>query len=221
MYKIKKENKLYYKIYNKFKVNNKKKLIISLSLGSDSNLNYKEIKKINKNIKIININHNLNKIENKIKKIKHKNLIKTKIKKFKNIEKYLRIKRYKKIKKIIKKIKIKNVWIFQNKNEVIENFIIQIILKKNFLKIKNNKNNTSLKKIKPILKIKKKYIKKLIIKKKYCFLEEKENIKFKNKRNKIRINIISNLKLNIKNFLKNIIKFIYRGVAERFKVFPC
>ncbi len=210
MYKIKKKNKIYYKIYNKLKLNNKKVLIISLSLGIDSNLNYKEIKKINKNIKTININHNLNKIENKIKKIKNKNLIKTKIKKFKNIEKYLRIKRYKKIKKIIKKKKIKYIWVFQNKNEVIENFIIQIFLKKKLLNIKNNKNNINFKKIKPILKIKKKYIKKLTIKKKYYFLEEKENIKFKNKRNKIRINIINNLKLNIKRFLKNVIEFIYK-----------
>ncbi|WP_275980376.1 ATP-binding protein, partial [Candidatus Nasuia deltocephalinicola] len=120
-----------------------------------------------------------------------------------------------------KKKKIKDVWKFQNKNEIIENFIIQIIWKKKLLKIKNNKNYINLKKIKPILKIKKKYIKKLIIKKKYYFLEDKENIKFKNKRNKIRINIINNLKLNIKSFSKNIIKFIYRDVAERFKVFPC
>ncbi|WP_259292849.1 ATP-binding protein [Candidatus Nasuia deltocephalinicola] len=210
MYKIKKRNKIYYKIYNKLKINNKKVSIISSSLGVDSNLNYKEIKKINKNIKIININHNLNKKEKKKKKIKKKNLIKKKIKKFKNIKKYLRIKIYKKIKKIIKKKKIRNIWIFQNKNEVIENFIIQIILKKKFLKIKNDKNKINFKKIKPILKIKKKYIKKLTIKKKYYFLEEKENIKFKNKRNKIRINIINNLKLNIKNFLKNIIKFIYK-----------
>ncbi|WP_259292976.1 hypothetical protein [Candidatus Nasuia deltocephalinicola] len=73
MYKIKKKSKIYYKIYNKLKINNKKILIISLSMGSDSNLNYREIKKINKNIKIININNNLNKIENKIKKIKKKN----------------------------------------------------------------------------------------------------------------------------------------------------
>ncbi|WP_259286014.1 hypothetical protein [Candidatus Nasuia deltocephalinicola] len=107
MYKVIKKNKIYYKIYNKFKINNKKTIIISLSLGADSNLNYKEIKKINKNIKIININHNLNKIENKIKKIKNKNLIKTKIKKFKNIEKYLRIKKKKKKKKKIKKKKRK------------------------------------------------------------------------------------------------------------------
>ncbi len=155
MYKIKKNNKIYYKIYNKIKKNKKKIITISISYGSDSNLNYKEIKKINKNIKLININHNTSKIEIKIKKLINKNLIKTKIKNKKNIEKYLRIKRYKKIKKIINKKKINNIWIFQNKDEVIENFMIQTILKKKFLKIKKKKN-INFKKIKPILKIKKK-----------------------------------------------------------------
>lgn len=69
-----------------------------------------------------------------------------------------------------------------------------------FLQIKKEKiKKNVIKKIKPINILKKKYIKLYSIKNKKKWIEEKNNIKFKNLRNKLRINTINNLNINLKN----------------------
>ncbi|QND78581.1 tRNA(Ile)-lysidine synthetase [Candidatus Nasuia deltocephalinicola] len=200
MYNIKKKNKIIYKIYNKLKKDKKFFFTISISYGVDSNLVKNMIKIINKNILEININHNYEKIEEKIyNKKSKKNVFKIKTKKNKNIEKLFKFYRFKKIKNLCIK-KIVNIWICQEFNEIFENFLIQILKNKLFLQIKKEKiKKNVIKKIKPINILKKKYIKLYSIKNKKKWIEEKNNIKFKNLRNKLRINTINNLNINLKN----------------------
>ncbi|AGS33263.1 tRNA(Ile)-lysidine synthetase [Candidatus Nasuia deltocephalinicola str. NAS-ALF] len=200
MYNIKKKNKIIYKIYNKLRKDKKFFFTISISYGIDSNLVKKIIKIINKNILEININHNYERIEKKIYNKKNKkNIFKIKIKKNKNIEKLFKFYRFKKIKNICIK-KIVNIWICQEFDEIFESFLIQVLKNKLFLQTKREKiNRNVIKKIKPINMLKKKYIKLYSIKNKKKWIEEKNNIKFKNLRNKLRINIINNLNINLKN----------------------
>lgn len=105
MYNIKKKNKILYKIYNKIIIDKKKFSLIGLSYGIDSNLSNELIRKIKKNIKIVNINHRLNVLDKKLYRINKKNILKLKIKFKKNIEKNLKEERFKKIKYICRKLK--------------------------------------------------------------------------------------------------------------------
>ncbi|WKD87076.1 ATP-binding protein [Candidatus Nasuia deltocephalinicola] len=202
MYNIKKKNIEIYKIYKNIKKNKKNILLLTTSFGVDSGTILKEFKKLLKKklIKIINVNHKSIIDKKLIKNIKNIYRLKIKLKNNKVNEIFFRKKRFKKLKNICIKKK-NNLWIFQQKNEIIENFIIQKLIKNNKInKFKEYKKKYIIKKIKPINKFKKKIIKYKKIKKKYKWLEEKNNIKYKNMRNKIRINIINIIKTYINKF---------------------
>lgn len=210
MFNIKyiKKNIFLFKIYKNIRNSlNKEKINILYSAGIDSNSLLKSSIYIIgiKNIIIIHINHKISKFDKNIKSkcifinklIKIKlfiiNLNKNKLLSIK--ENILRIKREKIYKIFNKKFKIKTLWSGYNKNDKIEtNFLYFITnIKKKIKNIFYKNKNYLIQKKKPFKNIKKKYIKKIFLKK-INWIEETNNLKKKNIRNIIRIKLLSKIK---------------------------